>query len=81
MEEINKTKLKNFGWIPHFFIDPTLFPFYVQEKIKYTSLKLELFTIAKLALQIREHDPKDCGMRSDFKIYIGKYSDNFHVAI
>jgi hypothetical protein len=48
-------------------MDLTLFTIYEQEKLKH-SLETELYPIAKIAIQIIGHDPKDCGMsRSDFE--------------
>jgi hypothetical protein len=46
------------------------------------SLGIELFTIAKIAIQIMGHYPKNCGMsRSDFEMYSTGKGTIFHATI
>jgi hypothetical protein len=77
MKEMNKSKVENF-WM-----DPSLFIFHGQEKVKH-SLGITLFVVAKLALWIIGHDSKDCQMtKIDFKIYLTQTSMHaiFHATI
>jgi hypothetical protein len=46
------------------------------------SLGIELFTIAKIAIQIMGHYPKNCGMsRSDFEMYSTGMWTMFHATL
>ena len=43
---------------------------------------MELFTVAKIAIRIMDHDPEDCGMlRSNVEIYYACMKTIFHASI